>query len=240
MAQSINVSASLCCGETCIFSQYLAKAYQTCHCNLFFSVLWTHCLAKSLWGSLNRLCFPSGESIQVTDTESWLESKWPLQSWKYRLIWHLTNSDVAADYKAQLSSLALSCLPICFLHHSRWKWEEKHQGRCKYGSLGMLWVLHKHDRGQAADELCPKYKSSMMLLPVFASLFTLSHSSGPTRLFCISSVNLRDADVVFGWLLKTDGGSLRLCLYKSCAVFKRLLILTEMSQRGHSHSNPTS
>lgn len=149
----------------------------------FFSVLWTHCLAKSLWGSLNRLCFPSGESIQVTDTESWLESKWPLQSWKYRLIWHLTNSDVAADYKAQLSSLALSCLPICFLHHSHWKWEEKHHGSCKYGSLGVLWVLHKHDRGQAADELCPKYKSSMMLLPVFASLFTLSHSSGPTRFF---------------------------------------------------------
>lgn len=118
----------------------------------FFSVLWTHCLAKSLWGSLNRLCFPSGESIQVTDTESWLQSKWPLKSGKCVPIWHLTISDVAADYKTQFSPPALGYPPICFLHLSPEKmnkcWEIH-----KDGSLGVLWLYINMKKGQAADEL---------------------------------------------------------------------------------------
>lgn len=99
----------------CIFSNNLAKACKTtCH-NYHFCVcvLWTHSLAKSLWGSLNRLCFPSGESIQVTDTKSRLYSKWPWKSWKSFLIWHLTISDVAVRGHAIDSSLSAT---ICFLH----------------------------------------------------------------------------------------------------------------------------
>lgn len=96
-------------------------------------VPWTQCLAKSLWGSLNRLCFPSGESIQVTDTESWLQSKWPLKSWKCLLIWHLTISDVAVEHKRQFSPQTLGHLPVCFLHLSP---ERKSRGRCK----DLLWL----------------------------------------------------------------------------------------------------
>lgn len=139
----------LCHGETCIFSQYLANAYQTCHCNLFFFVLWTHCLAKSLWGSLNRLCFPSGESIQVTDTEGWPQSKWPLTSWKCLLIWRLTISDVTADYKIKFSPAALSSWHICFLHLSP-DGEIKSRGRHE-DCFRIEWPYIN----KSTDQLCP-------------------------------------------------------------------------------------
>lgn len=87
------ICASSACGETCIISLYLPKIIRVVivvfSFFLSFFVLWAHCLAKSLWGSLNRLPFPSGKSIQVTDTESWLQSQWPLKSWKCLLIFSI-------------------------------------------------------------------------------------------------------------------------------------------------------
>lgn len=111
-AQGINMSASFSGpGRPAYFPNFFGKSISDSSLYVCVSVcvrvLWTHCLAKSLWGSLSRLCFPSGESIQVTDTESWPQSKWPLKSWKCFLTWHLTISDVAVGYERR-SDLELS------------------------------------------------------------------------------------------------------------------------------------
>lgn len=128
-------------------------------------VLWTHCLAKSLWGSLNRLCFPSGESIQVTDTESWLHSEWPLKSWKCLLIWHLTISDVAVEYKTQFNHPALSHLGICFPYLSTEE-EIKCRQRWKDCALGVLWldINAAKVRQQMNDVRCTSQRRCCFLL----------------------------------------------------------------------------
>lgn len=89
----------------------------------------------------------------------------------------------------QVRPRTFCCPPVCFLHppppHEK---QRKCRGRRKDFSLGVLWLLRQH-RGQAADEPCPMYKSVKMLLPVIASLFNLSHSSGLTRLFRIARMD---------------------------------------------------
>lgn len=135
-------------------------------------VLWTHCLAKSLWGSLNRLHFPSGKTIQVTDTESWLQSKWPLKSWKCLLIWHLMISDVSADYETQSSSSVTQLsrfftFPLQEMRKCRQK-----QKPCNFSGVA---PLHKHDKGQAADERCLMCESLKCCILFW--LFMLSHLS---------------------------------------------------------------
>lgn len=111
---------------------------------------------------------------------------------------------MAAEHKAQFNPPdsqrpALSVFFICPLRRGA-----KCRGRRKDCALGGLWLYVNTTRGQAADEPRPMYESVKMLLPVVASLFNLSHSSGHTRLFWITGVDLLDVDVVFRRLLKAE------------------------------------
>jgi len=117
----------------------------------------THCLAKSLWGTLNRLCFPSGESIQVTNTELAslnMTSK------------VLEVSDVAVDLLIQtqfdpptLGDLYLSAVFIFPLRRRRRR--VSGMGDC---ASGILW-LYITRTGKDADEPRPTFMSVEMLLP---------------------------------------------------------------------------
>lgn len=69
-------------------------------------------------------CFPSGESIQVTDTKGWLQFKWPLKSLIRLQVWHLTIYDVAVESETRVSLQTVHCLHLV-------SWKEVHWGRRK-------------------------------------------------------------------------------------------------------------
>lgn len=160
-------------------------------------VLWTHCLAKSLWGSLNRLCFPSGESIQVTDTESWLQSKWPLKSWKCLLIWHLTISDVAAENKSTIRS-SNSQRPASLFFFFVFPLRRRVSVEVKIvrqDVLGLYINVTKIRLQMNHAEASGDVASCFGFAVWFESFKWLS---------CITSMDVLDTEVVFRWLLRAE------------------------------------
>lgn len=175
-------------------------------------VLWTHCLAKSLWGSLNRLCFPSGESIQVTDTESWLQSKWPLKSWKCFLTWHLTISDVAVGYKRR-SDLELSAL-LAFFLSSFLRSRESVEGDVKifsFFSSGVPWLYVNIKKVRLRMNRVPctsQWRCCFLLLP--PCLIWLIQVGSPdcfASLVWINRTRTRCSDGFWMMKAKTDQGA---------------------------------
>lgn len=119
---------------------------------------------------------------------------------------------MAVGYKRR-SDFELSAL-LAFFPQLLPEKQRKCRGRRKDFFFFFFWsavALRQHKKGQAADEPCPMYKSVKMLLPVIASLFNLTHSSGLTRLFCITHVDKPHKDEVLRWFLndeaKTDQGA---------------------------------